>query len=65
MRTALKNKQKLKYALYHERQEIYQTDSEGKLCQRKLETTVQLEKVFSSYKEQTDNRKIVEVKGKP
>ena len=29
-----------------------QTDSEGKLCQRKLETTVQLEKVFSSYKEQ-------------
>lgn len=29
-----------------------QTDSEGKLCQRKLETTVQLEKVFTSYKEQ-------------
>ena len=29
-----------------------QTDSEGKLCQRKLETTIQLEKVFSSYKEQ-------------
>lgn len=29
-----------------------QTDSEGKLCQRKLETTFQLEKVFSSYKEQ-------------
>lgn len=31
MRTALKNKQKLKYALYHERQEIYQTDSEGNI----------------------------------
>ena len=31
MRTALKNKQRLKYALYHERQEIYQTDSEGNI----------------------------------
>ena len=31
MRTALKNKQKLKYALYHERQEIYQTDAEGNI----------------------------------
>lgn len=29
-----------------------QSDSEGKLCQRKLETTSQLEKVFSAYKEQ-------------
>lgn len=29
-----------------------QTDSEGKLCQRKLEATIQLEKVFTSYKEQ-------------
>lgn len=32
--------------------EYSQTDSEGKLCQRKLETTIQLEKVFSLYKEQ-------------
>lgn len=31
MRTALKNKQELKYALYHERQEIYQTDAEGNI----------------------------------
>lgn len=31
MRTALKNKQKLKYALYHERQEIYRTDAEGNI----------------------------------
>lgn len=29
-----------------------QTDSEGKLCQRKLEATIQLEKVFTTYKEQ-------------
>ena len=29
-----------------------QTDKEGKLCQQKLEITVQLEKVFSTYKEQ-------------
>lgn len=29
MRTALKNKQKLKYALYHERQAAYETDDNG------------------------------------
>ena len=29
-----------------------QTDKEGKLCQQKLETTIQLERVFLSYKEQ-------------
>ena len=41
---------------------LSQTDSEGKLCQRKLETTGQLEKVFSAYKSQLleEKRRTVE-----
>lgn len=41
---------------------LSQTDSEGKLCQKKLETTGQLEKVFSAYKSQLleEKRRTVE-----
>ena len=37
MRTALKNKQDLKYALYHNRQEIYRTDSEGNVVYTEID----------------------------